>query len=148
MTRSRPCLAGALLTPQPYRAPELWLGGTPDGRSDLYALAATLYHLLTGVEPPDALQRTDARRQGLPDPLRPAQEWTPHLPQALSAVLGQALALTPTERPATAASLRARLREAAYAPVSDAPTTVLESPAPGWLPPATFPQPPLRQASR
>src|SRR5258708_24367600 len=41
-----------------------------DARSDLYALAATFYHLMTGVKPPDALTRAAALVNGQPDPLR------------------------------------------------------------------------------
>src|SRR5688572_6753865 len=41
-----------------------------DARSDLYALAATLYHLVTGVKPPDALTRAASLVNGEPDPLQ------------------------------------------------------------------------------
>ena len=40
-----------------------------DPRSDIYALAATLFHLVTNVKPPDALSRASAIVNGLPDPL-------------------------------------------------------------------------------
>src|SRR4026209_1705284 len=43
-------------------------------RSDMYALSATLYHLMTGVKPPDALSRAAALVNGQPDPLVPANE--------------------------------------------------------------------------
>ena len=43
-------------------------------RSDIYALGATLYHLMTGVKPPDALTRAAAIVNGQEDPLRPANE--------------------------------------------------------------------------
>ena len=36
-----------------------------DARSDIYALAATLFHLLTNVKPPDALSRAGALVNGL-----------------------------------------------------------------------------------
>src|SRR6266498_2192841 len=40
-----------------------------DARSDIYALSATLYHLMTSVKPPDALTRAAALVNGQPDPL-------------------------------------------------------------------------------
>src|SRR5688572_30465353 len=43
-----------------------------DPRSDIYSLAATLYHLMTNVKPPDALSRASAIVNGVEDPLAPA----------------------------------------------------------------------------
>src|ERR1700716_1376827 len=43
-------------------------------QSDIYALGATLYHLLTGVKPQDALTRATAVGDSKPDPLTPAHE--------------------------------------------------------------------------
>src|SRR6478672_9517983 len=40
-----------------------------DARSDIYALSATLYHLMTAVKPPDALTRAASLVNGQPDPL-------------------------------------------------------------------------------
>src|SRR5437667_3994357 len=45
-------------------------GTTP--RSDIYALGATLCHLLTGVKPLDAVGRATARANSKSDPLQPA----------------------------------------------------------------------------
>ena len=48
-----------------------------DPRSDIYALSATLYHLMTGVKPPDALTRAASLVNGEKDPLQPANEVNP-----------------------------------------------------------------------
>ena len=106
-TAANPSLFG--YTPQ-YAPLEQIQGSGTDARSDLYSVGATLYELLTGSAPPDALTRAAAAVRGEPDPLRPAHERNPQLPHALSDLLGQALALNPAMRPASAAEMRTALR--------------------------------------
>ena len=81
-------------------------------RSDLYSLAATLYHLMTGVTPPGALARASAFGGGQPDPLRPADQINPQIKPSVAPVLTWALALNSNQRPASAAAMREALREA------------------------------------
>lgn len=88
-------------------------GAGTDERSDLYSLGATLYHLLTGVKPADALTRAAALVNGQPDPLRPARELNPDVPANVSAALMHAMALNIENRPRTASEMRRELREAA-----------------------------------
>lgn len=87
-------------------------GGDPDPRSDLYSLAATLYNLLTGTKPPDALTRVAALLNDQDDPLRPANEVNPHVPPPVAAVLHRALATNPDERFETAGEMRRAFQEA------------------------------------
>ena len=84
------------------------LGTSP--QSDIYALGATLYHLLTGTKPPDALTRAAALISSQPNPLKPAHEVNPALGIDLSAILSQAMAQNPHERYQSAAEFREALR--------------------------------------
>ena len=121
---------GSVLGYTPTYAPleQIHSTGT-DPRSDLYSLAATLYHLITGATPPDALARASAVIGGQPDPLRPAHEINPQIPPAVSAALARAMALHSEQRPATAAEMRRELSEASRSPVisgsSDMATVVV-----------------------
>ena len=81
-----------------------------DARSDLYALAATLYHLVTGVKPPDALTRAASLVNGEPDPLQPAHEVNGAVPQVLSSVLARAMAQNREQRFRNAAEMRHALQ--------------------------------------
>ncbi len=96
-------------------------GSGTEQRSDLYALAATLYHLLSDRPPPNAPVRADALLGGRTDPLRPLHAANPEVSFEVSAVLGQALALLREERPATAIVLREQLRAAG---LTDARTAI------------------------
>lgn len=88
-------------------------------RSDLYSLAATLYHLVTGVQPPDALTRATAVLRQLPDPLIPPAALNPAIPPAVDRVVMQAMALNIDERPSSAASMRADLEQARRSAIPD-----------------------------
>lgn len=80
-----------------------------DPRSDLYALAATLYHLLTGIKPPDALTRAASLVNGQTDPLQMANEVNPAVSPTFAAVLRRALAQNRDQRFASAAEMRKSL---------------------------------------
>ena len=88
-------------------------GTGTDPRSDLYSLAATLYHLMTGTTPPDALTRATAVLNGQDDPLRPANEVHAQVTSAVGEVINKAMAQNAGQRPQTAAAMREAIREAA-----------------------------------
>lgn len=88
------------------------LGTTP--RSDIYALGATLYHLFTGVKPPDAITRATALAEGRPDPLRPAHEVYSEVGPDIALVLNRALALNPDDRCGSAEEFRDALLRVDY----------------------------------
>jgi serine/threonine protein kinase len=115
------------------------LGGTPayapleqmqgkgtDASSDLYSLGATLYHLMTGVIPPNAMERADALLNGKPDPLWPADRVGAPVSPEVATVLNRAMALRRDHRIDTAEEMRRALREAGEAhgrqPSQDAST--------------------------
>ncbi|HZE64306.1 MAG TPA: serine/threonine-protein kinase [Pyrinomonadaceae bacterium] len=81
-----------------------------DPRSDIYALGATLYHLLTGIKPPDALERASAIINSKPDPLQPANKIYATVGPQVATILGKAMALRPEERYANATDFREALR--------------------------------------
>ncbi len=82
-----------------------------DPRSDIYSLSATLYHLATGVKPPDALTRAAAIINGQPDPLIPANEVNAGISVATAKVLERAMAQNREQRYPTAAAMRRALQE-------------------------------------
>jgi serine/threonine protein kinase/nitrous oxidase accessory protein NosD len=98
-----------VFTPE-YAPLEQIQGTSADPRSDLYALAATLYHLLTGTPPPDTLTRVAAILSEQTDPLRPANELNPQVPPAVAVILHQAMSHSMEQRFASAAAMRSALR--------------------------------------
>lgn len=107
---------GLLLGTLPYMAMEAWgLGGPVDERTDLYALAATLYEWLCGSPPFGGREPSDvlrAHREGLvDDPCR----LRPDLPRTLGDVLLRALRREPRDRYQSARGLAVDLRRSAEA---------------------------------
>jgi len=80
-----------------------------DARSDIYSLAATLYHLLTNVRPPDALSRAGAIVNGQPDPLQPAHAIVRHVNAAVASILSRGMAQKRNDRFESATEMRAAL---------------------------------------
>ena len=95
-----------------------------DERSDIYSLAATLYHLLTNTKPPDALSRASAIVNGLEDPMVPANRVKGTVSQAVANVLARGMSQKRDERFATAELMRDALRTAAQEPVGAAATVL------------------------
>ncbi len=94
-----------------YASLEQIQGTGTDPRSDLYSLAATLYHLSTGKLPLDALTRAMRVLGHQPDPLVPAHHLRGDLPIGFSGILHCALDLDGAARPQSAIQLRQMLRE-------------------------------------
>lgn len=80
-----------------------------DARSDIYSVAATVYHLLTEVKPPDALTRAAAIVNGQPDPLVSASEANPAVNAQLADVLQRGMAQNREQRFRSAAEMRRAL---------------------------------------
>lgn len=78
--------------------------GYTDARSDIYSLGATLYHLLAGIPPVDAKERFLR-----PGALASLRQLNPAISPRCERAIFQALAMHPSERPATARDLRAML---------------------------------------
>lgn len=97
----------------PQYAPIEQINGTgTDARSDLYSLAATIYHLITNQAPASTSQRTGEIAQGKPDPLIPINRLQPNVPLRLAAALQHALAIQAKDRFQSASSFREALTNA------------------------------------
>jgi serine/threonine protein kinase len=94
-----------------YASLEQIQGTGTDPRSDLYSLAATLYHLVTSVPPEDALTRAMSVLSRQADPLLPANRVNPEVPKGVAAVLQKAMDLNAGERPESAAAMRQMFHE-------------------------------------
>jgi serine/threonine protein kinase len=94
-----------------YASLEQIQGTGTDPRSDLYSLAATLYHLLTNTAPEDALTRAMSVLSQKPDPLVPANQLRPEIPAGVAVILHKALDLDAAQRPESAAEMRQMLRD-------------------------------------
>lgn len=75
--------------------------GHTDARTDIYALGATLYHLISGAAPPDAKQRF--LKPGILTPLR---QINPQLSVRTERAVQRAMAMHPDDRPKDVVELR------------------------------------------
>ena len=136
---SRVTTAASIFGYTPNYAPlEQIQGLGTDSRSDLYSLAATLYHMMTGVKPPDALTRAAALVNGEPDPLLKASETNTEISPDVDEVLAKAMAQNREQRYATAVDMRRAFHEAEQASTvvnrGEAQTVLFPTPPPQTVP--------------
>ena len=97
-----------------YMSPEQAAGRAhrPDGRTDVYGLAATLYCLLCGRAPFRGANAGEVIRQVREDDPTPPRQLRPDVPAALEAACLKGLAKLPADRFTTAADFAEALRRA------------------------------------
>ena len=95
---------GAKAVTPGYSPPEQYGRGRTDPRSDVYALGATFYTLLTGRTPPEAPDLSSGA-----DTLAPPRQVNPAVSQATSAAIMAAMTLSISQRLASAAGLAGEL---------------------------------------
>ncbi|MBP8947325.1 MAG: protein kinase, partial [Candidatus Promineofilum sp.] len=90
-----------------YSPPEQYSLGQTDGRSDIYALGATLYALLSGQNPPDSLELYFKKTS-----LTSLRVLNSKVSEPLARVIESAMALRPEQRPQSVGKFRRRLEDA------------------------------------
>ncbi len=124
-----------------YMAPEQLRGEECDGRTDLYALGAVFYELVTGKVAFEADSDYKLMMQQLHDPPMPPSASNPALPTVVDRTVLRAMSKRPVDRFATAAAMRNALMEAAASVVTEAHAT--PGPAPATRLAATPQHPPV-----
>jgi protein phosphatase len=113
-----------------YMAPELFNGGEANPRTDLYAVGATLYHLLTRKYPYGEIEPFQHPKFG--EPVPPTRT-RPDLPPWLENVLLKAVARDPAQRFETAEEMLLALERGEASPLLRRRTPLIErSPAGAW----------------
>lgn len=93
-----------------YISPEQAKGEAVDRRSDIYALGAILYHMLSGQPPYQADMPMSLALKHITEPPPDILQVNPSLPPALAALIRKAMAKDPAERFVTASALVEFLR--------------------------------------
>ncbi|WP_171103290.1 serine/threonine-protein kinase [Ruegeria sp. HKCCD7255] len=94
-----------------YSPQEFYIAGSEQGpHSDLYALGASFYHLISGEVPPNSQARLSAAAAGDPDPYQPLEgRFDDYNPKFLAA-LDKSLAILPKDRMASAEDWQAMIK--------------------------------------
>jgi serine/threonine-protein kinase len=104
---------GARAVTPGYAPPEQYGHGKTDARSDIYALGATLYNLLTARDPLESVQRMAGGQ------MQSVNTLNPRVSNKVSEIVGHAMALEPSQRYSSAAEFKGDLQSASVA--SDIP---------------------------
>ena len=110
---------GMILGTPEYMAPELVVAGNPpDARSDIYAVGAMLYKLVTGNPPFRGRDALDTLYQHRNTPVVPPSQAAPQLniPPEVDEILGRALSKAPADRYANIDEMAEAIRASAGMP--------------------------------
>ncbi len=138
-TKNRSRAAGTFrVVSDGYSPNEFYVAGTEQGpASDLYSLAATLHHCITGAAPVPADERAQKVSNGEDDPYSPiAGRFPDHDPRLLG-LIDRALARPLKDRPVDAAAWFAAIPDAATRIVAAAPVAAAATPPPVPAPAAS-----------
>lgn len=120
---------GARAVTPGYAPPEQYGQGSTDPRSDIYALGATLYNVLTEKEPLESVQRMAGAA------MQSARQANPQVPEHVSQAIQKAMEINPSRRFQSASEFKAALQgnrvapTAVFSPVKATPATQV-APAP------------------
>ncbi len=128
---------GARAVTPGYAPIEQYGQGTTDARTDLYALGATAYALLTGKEPPESVQRA------VHDPMIPPGEANPTLSSSTAATIVRALQMDASRRFQSAADMKTALGTSVIQPLAAVQASPSRPPAATVYDPASSPPPPI-----
>ncbi|MEK7723962.1 MAG: serine/threonine-protein kinase, partial [Acidobacteriota bacterium] len=95
-----------------YASMEQIRGTGTTARSDIYALSATMYQLLSNIVPADSLTRADSVLNNQPDPVTPLSEHNSEVSPAISGIIAKGMNLSSEQRFASAKEMQMALREA------------------------------------
>ncbi len=96
-------------TPQ-YISPEQLTGAPMDGRTDIYSLGATFYHMITGHFPFEGRNATDIARKHLQEPLISPRKHVADIPTPICSIIHKMMSKDPNERYQDASALVEDLR--------------------------------------
>lgn len=111
-----------------YASLEQIQGTGTDPRSDLYSLAATIYHLLSGQPPADALTRAMNVLSEKQDPLVPITKLRAEVSLPVAHILHESLALNANQRPESASEMRRLINEAKEIDSAESAETFVRQP--------------------
>ena len=98
LTTSNLTSTGASLGTPVYMSPEQITGGKATGATDIFAVGAVLYELLTGTKPFDSQTLQGLFYKILTEKPKPLREVTPGLPSALDHIVEKAMAKDGSQR--------------------------------------------------
>ena len=102
-----------------FAPPEQYGRGKTDGRTDIYALGATLYALLTGQEPLESVSRMAG------EAFEPVEHIAPHVKSHISRAIDKAMQLDPSQRYQTVEEFKKNLNSGVPEAPSPPPIAVV-----------------------